>query len=402
MTITKAGNRLDSAAEHPQYVERRLIRPVSILHHQHRRPVTELCAQGGKHLVGATAPATTAERGPPLPAATSAIAPSGREVASASHPPSRTTLDRRTLSTNARIVAVLPTPASPATSTKRPRPAFTSENAPCSAASASSRSSSELATTVTAASALFTQGLSNTHTGNATLANGPGHEPSSVADLDRLQHPQQPKRLALIIGERDDTAGACGMAEIVVPEGIGSPWHVHPEEDEWFYVLEGSITFWVADTRLSLKAGSFAFGPKGVPHTFYADEGGVRALAGFAPMQFEGFQREAGEPAAERVLPPPMAGHPDMARLASIAKRNGFEILGQPGPRPATNPPPGDVRPLSRAGATRRSNQEESVSHVTITPTDDGPCLIDAPSAHQTTTGVAGTNRAAYRDGARP
>ena len=94
------------------------------------------------------------------------------------------------------------------------------------------------------------------------------------------------------------------------------------------------MTFWVAETCLSLKAGSFAFGPKGVPHTFYADPGGVRALAGFAPMQFEGFQREAGEPAPERVLPPPMEGHPDMARLGSIAKRNGFEILGPPGPPP--------------------------------------------------------------------
>ena len=63
---------------------------------------------------------------------------------------------------------------------------------------------------------------------------------------------------------RDDTAGLYGLIEIVVPAGIGSPWHVHPEEDEWFYVLEGEMTFWVANTRLSLKAGSFAFGPKGV------------------------------------------------------------------------------------------------------------------------------------------
>ncbi|MCG6955245.1 MAG: cupin domain-containing protein [Gemmatimonadetes bacterium] len=54
---------------------------------------------------------------------------------------------------------------------------------------------------------------------------------------------------------------------MVVPEGVGSPWHVHPEQDEWFYVLEGEITFWVADTRLSPKAGSVGFGPKGVPHT---------------------------------------------------------------------------------------------------------------------------------------
>ena len=137
---------------------------------------------------------------------------------------------------------------------------------------------------------------------------------------------------------RDDTAGAYGLLEIVVPEGIGSPWHVHPEEDEWFYVLEGALTFWVADRRLSLAAGSFAFGPKGVPHTFYAEAGGARALVGFAPMQFEGFQREVGEPAPERVLPPPMQGPPDVARLIPIATRNGFEILGPPGPPPGVEP----------------------------------------------------------------
>jgi quercetin dioxygenase-like cupin family protein len=131
-----------------------------------------------------------------------------------------------------------------------------------------------------------------------------------------------------------DTEGRYGMIEILVPEGLGSPWHVHPEEDEWFYVLEGSVTLWVGDARLSLKAGSFAFGPKAVPHTFYADAGGARALVGFAPMQFEGFLREVGEPAPERVVPPPMEGHPDVARLMPIAKRNGFEILGPPGPPP--------------------------------------------------------------------
>src|SRR5437879_2758235 len=57
---------------------------------------------------------------------------------------------------------------------------------------------------------------------------------------------------------RDDTDGKYGLLELVVPQGIGSPWHVHPEEDEWFYVLDGSMTFWVGDTRLSLQAGSFA------------------------------------------------------------------------------------------------------------------------------------------------
>lgn len=133
---------------------------------------------------------------------------------------------------------------------------------------------------------------------------------------------------------RDDTDGRYGMLEIVVPAGVGSPWHVHPEEDEWFYVLDGELSFWVSDAHLSLAAGSFAFGPKGVPHTFYAEASGARALVGFAPMQFEGFLREVGEPAPERVLPPPMTSPPDVARLIPIAARNGFEILGPPGPPP--------------------------------------------------------------------
>ena len=70
---------------------------------------------------------------------------------------------------------------------------------------------------------------------------------------------------------RQDTAGHYGLVEIVVPTGLGSPWHVHPDEDEWFYVLDGEFTFYVGDARLSLPAGSFAFGPKGVPHTFIAE-----------------------------------------------------------------------------------------------------------------------------------
>jgi quercetin dioxygenase-like cupin family protein len=105
---------------------------------------------------------------------------------------------------------------------------------------------------------------------------------------------------------RADTGGQFGMLEIVVPVGHGSPWHVHPEEDEWFYVLDGDLTFYIGDTRHDLTTGGFAFGPRGIPHTFIgAGSGGARALVGFAPMQFEGFLRAVGQPAPARVLPPP-------------------------------------------------------------------------------------------------
>src|SRR6476619_7053046 len=66
------------------------------------------------------------------------------------------------------------------------------------------------------------------------------------------------------------TDGEYGLLEITVRAGEGSPWHVHPDEDEWFYVLDGEFTFHVGDAELTLTAGGFAFGPKGVPHTFIA------------------------------------------------------------------------------------------------------------------------------------
>jgi mannose-6-phosphate isomerase-like protein (cupin superfamily) len=135
---------------------------------------------------------------------------------------------------------------------------------------------------------------------------------------------------------RADTNGRYGLIEILTPPGLGSPWHVHPEEDEWFHVLDGNLTVYVGDTRLDMTAGGFAFGPKGVPHTFFgAGPDPTRLLVGFAPMQFEGFLREVGQPAPARVLPPPQEGPPpDFEKLAPIAKRNGFIVLGPPGPPP--------------------------------------------------------------------
>jgi len=131
-----------------------------------------------------------------------------------------------------------------------------------------------------------------------------------------------------------DTGGQYGLVDVTVRAGEGSPWHVHPDEDEWFYVLEGEFTVYVGETRLSLPAGSFAFGPKGVPHTFIGETHGARALIGFQPFLFEGFLHEVGEPAAERILPPALEAPPDMGRLIPIGKRNGIEILGPPGPPP--------------------------------------------------------------------
>ena len=131
----------------------------------------------------------------------------------------------------------------------------------------------------------------------------------------------------------DETGGQYSLIEAAVPPGLGSPWHIHPDEDEWFYCRAGEFTVYVGDQRLTLTAGGFAFGPKGVPHTFIGGPQGGKMLFGAGP-KFEGFLREIAEPATEHVLPPPPAGPPDMELLLPIAAKWAYEILGPPGPPP--------------------------------------------------------------------
>ena len=47
----------------------------------------------------------------------------------------------------------------------------------------------------------------------------------------------------------EDTDGKYALWEAVVPPGGGPPPHVHSREEEGFYVLEGEITFQVAEER---------------------------------------------------------------------------------------------------------------------------------------------------------
>ena len=52
------------------------------------------------------------------------------------------------------------------------------------------------------------------------------------------------------------------------PRGSGPPLHLHHNEDETFYVLEGQVTMFVGDERIDLDAGDYIFGARGVPHAY--------------------------------------------------------------------------------------------------------------------------------------
>jgi len=123
--------------------------------------------------------------------------------------------------------------------------------------------------------------------------------------------------------------GGWTVIEALAPPNDAPPPHVHHDEDEAWYVLEGDVTFSCGGETLPAKAGSFVFAPRGVPHWFSVGPNGVRMLVFATPKgQFEQFVREMSEPAQSRTLPPP--GPPDIEKLQSLAAKLGIELLGPP------------------------------------------------------------------------
>ncbi|HEY9008571.1 MAG TPA: cupin domain-containing protein [Ohtaekwangia sp.] len=53
----------------------------------------------------------------------------------------------------------------------------------------------------------------------------------------------------------------------LTPKG-GPPLHIHPHQDEWFYVIEGEYIFQVGDDTYQMKAGDTIFLPRNVKHAF--------------------------------------------------------------------------------------------------------------------------------------
>ena len=65
-----------------------------------------------------------------------------------------------------------------------------------------------------------------------------------------------------IIGEVNDV-----FVKIVKIFGNKVPWHIHENEDELFYVIEGELLFEIEGKRsFSMKTGDIFIVPKGIKH----------------------------------------------------------------------------------------------------------------------------------------
>jgi hypothetical protein len=95
-------------------------------------------------------------------------------------------------------------------------------------------------------------------------------------------------------------------------------------------VTEGELTFSVGGQVISAPAGSFVYGPKGIPHTFTVSSEQARFLLVTEPAGLEAFVRALAQPAERLENPPAPSDPPDMAAVSKLAAEHGIEIVGPP------------------------------------------------------------------------
>ena len=99
----------------------------------------------------------------------------------------------------------------------------------------------------------------------------------------------------VIHADAASTGGALGVME-EVPPLADTPLHVHTNEDELFYALEGEHVIQVGDEEHRIGPGETAFGPRGVPHAQRrVVPAAGRILIAVTPGGFEGFFRELAD-----------------------------------------------------------------------------------------------------------
>ena len=96
-------------------------------------------------------------------------------------------------------------------------------------------------------------------------------------------------------------------------------------------MTEGELTFWVGGEVFEAAAGSFVYGPRGIPHTFEVASKDARFLLVAEPGGIENFMRAGAEPAKQLTIPEPPSEPPDPAQMAAVAAEYGIEIVGPPG-----------------------------------------------------------------------
>jgi quercetin dioxygenase-like cupin family protein len=127
-----------------------------------------------------------------------------------------------------------------------------------------------------------------------------------------------------IVATAAETGNTHFAFEAYEPPGGGPPLHTHANEEEFFLVLEGEMSFYVGGRVIVGRPGDTAFVPRGVPHCFKnCSQRDARVLVLFTPGAIEAFfdygKSDTGtSPSDEQLL----------ERLDALAPLYGLTVLG--------------------------------------------------------------------------
>jgi len=121
-----------------------------------------------------------------------------------------------------------------------------------------------------------------------------------------------------------DTGGAFAVCEDVTPPLAGPPLHLHLEQDEWWYILEGEYLFEVDGQQTKANAGATVFARRGSRHTFQniGHQPG-RVLVTVVPGGLDVFFLELSAMF-------PASAPLDMEKFAPLFRKHRLELLGPP------------------------------------------------------------------------
>jgi mannose-6-phosphate isomerase-like protein (cupin superfamily) len=130
-----------------------------------------------------------------------------------------------------------------------------------------------------------------------------------------------------------DTGGAFAVVEHPIEPGRLVMPHVHLHEDEYSYVLEGTIGARVGDREIIAGPGSYVIKPRGLMHTFWnPGPEPARLLEVIAPAGFESYfveLTEAGDPGRRSELAAKYGVTYSSDWVAELISRHNLRLLGQ-------------------------------------------------------------------------
>jgi mannose-6-phosphate isomerase-like protein (cupin superfamily) len=106
----------------------------------------------------------------------------------------------------------------------------------------------------------------------------------------------------------------------ISPPGGGPGPHYHEREDEWFYIVEGQVSFLMNGAWVDMFPGDCVYSPRGSVHAFKnKTDQPIRVFMNIAPAGFERFFAEVAE---EWEQP-----ERDASRIAAISDKYGIHAV---------------------------------------------------------------------------